>query len=516
MRRYIVLILLIFGFFKLYAQQTQTEQKNVPIELIHVNVLRTIDSFGPNMEFLTGQVILGHDSTIFYCDSAVLNREQNSFRGFNHVRSVSVKGKDTVVLKCDSIFYFGKNKLAYAYSHVELQKDSVTLYTDTLKYDIKHDSAFYLGWGKIVSKSDTLISSYGLYVVRQKKAYFWRNVKILSKKYKIYTDTLVHDLKNDISYFYGPTWIRSDSNYIFTKYGFFDHKKNIAAAKKFAQIGYKHHIIQAQEIFYNRKTGIGQAFRDVKIVDTVQHYTLTGGYAQFDRYKSQFLMTVKPTLLQVDNNDSLWLYGDTLYSYIDTLRQAQDTFVFRKVLGYRHVKVFHRHLQMKCDSIVYSFLDSTIYMYGSPVLWSDSIEMYADKAELSTIKSEPYQLILDGKAYIIEHTLENTFNQIYGDKIIINFKYRHIYRVDVYKDAKAIYFIYSDSVLIGINDLQCDTIQIFMKNRRVNSIKAYGNPSGKLVPPSMATKKDKFLDGFQWLDQYRPKRPSDIYIWKRD
>ena len=81
--------------------------------------------------------------------------------------------------------------------------------------------------------------------------------------------------------------------------------------------------------------------------------------------------------------------------------------------------------------------------------------------------------------------------------------------------AQAIYFIYQDSTLIAINNLQCDTIQIFMKKNKIRGLKAIGTPKGKILPPKLATEKNEKLPGFQWFQQYRPLKPEDIYIWMR-
>jgi len=57
-------------------------------------------------------------------------------------------------------------------------------------------------------------------------------------------------------------------------------------------------------------------------------------------------------------------------------------------------------MQLKCDSLVYSFLDSTIYMYGAPVLWSDSIQLFATTAQLYNSRwANPTALTLNDNAY---------------------------------------------------------------------------------------------------------------------
>ena len=504
--------LILFSFLLLLAIQGFSQNK---IELIHANTLQTLEEYGPDYQFLTGQVILSHDSSTIFCDSAVYNLKKNNFLAYNNIRLVSIKGKDTVLLSCDSLFYLGDSSYAFVYGHVKLEKDSVTLYTDTLEYDFNNDQAQYKGWGKIISNKDTLISVLGIYNTHERKAYFKDSVRIFSEQYKIYTDTLIHDFETDKSYFLGPTYIYTDSNTVYCNKGIFDHQNQIAIITEGSKINLTKQQISAQTITFNQKTGIGEAKNNVVITDTTDKYILKGQYGRFYQKTERFFLTGDATLIQYDNDDTLWLRSDTLLSFIDTLRTETDTFIYRKAIAYYHVKAFHKNLQMKCDSLVYSFLDSSIFLYGNPVLWSDSIQIYGKTAELTTVNGEPYQLILDTNVYLAEHTLDNEFNQIFGNKVIIYFQNRQIKQVDVLGSAKAIYFIFEDSTLIAVNNLQCDTIKIFMKDKKVRGLLSIGSPTGAIIPPDQATEKDKKLPKFTWFQEFRPLKPEDIYIWKR-
>ncbi len=503
----IILLLLLTTSISAFSQNK--------IQLIHANVLQTIEDYGLDYQFLSGQVILAHDSSTIFCDSAVYNTKKNNFKAYHNIRLVTIKDKDTVLMFCDSLFYLGDSSFAFAYGNIKLEKDSVTLYSDTLIYDIKKDEAKYTGWGKIVSKKDTLISGLGIYNTHQRKAYFKYNVKVLSPDYKIYSDTLVHDFQTDISYFLGPTKIVTDSSTTYCNKGIFNHDNNTATITSGSKIIFKNQQITAQTINFDQNTELATAQKDVEIIDTSEKYILKGQYGEFHQHTEKAFLTGKPTLIQYDNNDSIWLHGDTLYSFKDTTIDEQDTFIYRKAIVFHHVKTYNKHLQAKCDSLVYSFLDSTMYLYGMPIIWSDSIQIYGNSAELTTVNGDPYQLIFDGDVYLAQHTLDNNFNQITGKKVVINFKNRQISHVDVLGKAQAIYFIYQDSTLIAINNLQCDTIQIFMKDKKIRGLKAIGSPQGKILPPDQATEKNKKFPEFQWYQQFRPLKPDDIYIWVR-
>ncbi len=504
MRKFILFLLLLISI------QSLAQQK---IELIHANTLVTLDKYGKDYQFLKGQVILAHDSSTIFCDSAVYNLKKNNFFAYRRVKIVTIKGTDTVLMSCDSVFYLGDSSYAYAYGHIKLEKDSVILLTDSLEYDIKNNEAKYNTRGMLISGQDTLVSEKGVYNTKEKKVYFSDSVRIWNDKYRIKSDTLIYDFKNKISYLLGPTYIYTDSNEIYCTKGVYYHKEKNAVIEGNAKVELTKQTIYGDQLSYNRETGYGEAHGNVVIIDTSDNYKLKGQDAWFDRNTEKFFLWGNATLIQYDKDDTIWLKSDTLFSYKDTLRTERDTFIFRKAIAYSRVKGFQKDLQLKCDSLVYSFLDSTLYMYGAPVLWSDSIQLYATTAQLTTVNGEPYQLILKDNAYLAEHTLDDKFNQIYGNDIIISFKNRQIEKVDVFGSAESIYYIFEDSTLIAINKMSCDTITIFFKNKKVKGMRATGKPSGRIIPPAQATKSDEILDGFQWFGQYRPRKPEDIYIW---
>ncbi len=506
---FFLLLMILFSVLRLVAQQQE------PIELVHSNYLYATKKLGKNIQILKGQVIVSHKMSTIYCDSAYIDRDSNLMKGYGDVRVIKADQKDTVLLYCDSLIYNANARLATFRGNVRLIKDTIRLFTNELLYNFDQDKAYYLHKGKIITKTDTLISIRGYYNTKEKNLAFSKNVVLLSQKYDIYTDSLFHDLNTEVSYFFGKTHIVGDSMNLYCTRGSFDHRHQKASIVSGAQLFLKTQIVSADAINYDRASGNGTARGNVVIIDTVEKYRVTGELGKFNDKTKEFFITRQAVLTQFRDQDTLWLHSDTIYSFMDTLYEATDTFVYRKALAYHHVKGFQRSLQVKTDSLVYSMLDSTLFLYGSPVLWSDSVQISGNFMELLSLAGEPYKLVVDGNAFIIEHTREDNFNQIKGDKIEAFFRKRAIYRVDVDQNASAIYFLTQDSVTVGINKIQCDTIRIFIKNKRVHSILAIGKPKGKVYPPSQLSEDERKLEGFQWLWYFRPLKPEEIMIWSK-
>ena len=102
-----------------------------------VVILKQADRFigeninGVTINFLSGNVILIHDSTTFYCDSAELDRSRNNFKAFGNIFALM---NDSVELYGDRLTYNGNSKITYVYENVKLIDNRATLYTDYLVY----------------------------------------------------------------------------------------------------------------------------------------------------------------------------------------------------------------------------------------------------------------------------------------------------------------------------------------------------------------------------------------------
>ena len=52
--------------------------------------------------------------------------------------------------------------------------------------------------------------------------------------------------------------------------------------------------------------------------------------------------------------------------------------------AYHGCRIFSKDLQAKCDSLSYSFQDSVIRLYKSPVLWSEENQLTSDSMAIFT------------------------------------------------------------------------------------------------------------------------------------
>jgi len=515
MHKLLSIILLIIPVF-LFAQEDIDTTKYRRIEIIHSNTLNVNNITGPEIKVLIGEVEFYHDSATMYCDSAYFNSKKNQFIAYSNIQIIKPSDIDTVQLYGDSLFYDGLSKMAKVRSSVILSKADMLLTTDSLDYDLNNDVGYYSNGGRTENGEDTLISNFGYYYSKKNELFFKENVKIINPDYTITSDTLMHNLKSKVSNFYGPTEIVSDSNYIYCENGWYNHDKDISQFNQNAFLESKETSIKGDSLFYDRKNGIGKAYRNVVIKDTVQDILLYGNEGYYFEKTERSMMTDRALFVQIYEGDSLFLHADTLRTQIDTSYANNDTITYRFIRAYNKVKLYSPSFQAKCDSLIYTMLDSVIQMYTLPVLWSEENQLTAKYIEMKMVNNEINQVDMTDSTLIVSQKDSIRFDQILGQTMIGYIADNELYQVDVGGETQTIYFIKDFDFLMGVNKVTSNSMIIYLKDNKVDKIWFYTQPKGIIYPPFALADTELYLPGFQWLDEFRPKSSKDVFIWKNE
>ena len=516
MRHIIILFLLNLLVINLLSQEKSDTTR---INFINANRFFTTEKLGPQNKILVGEVALMHDSTTFYCDSAILNSEEKKIDAFGNIVIQRLYNyEDTIFIFGDTLHYDGKTKKLELRHNVKMIQDTTVLTTNFFDYDIKENIGTYYNGGRIISGEDTIESQTGYYYANTKDVYFKGNVKVLSKKAKIFTDTLKHNLDTRISYILGPSEIVNDSADIYAEFGRYDYNENLAYLSKHSKIVSGEHTIEADSLFFDRKKGFGEGFGNVKIIDTIQNLILTGNYGKFIRKNQYSMMTDSAMFMEIEDNDTLWLHGDTIESYVDTLFDFSDTIPFRILFAYHHVKIYKKDIQVKTDSLVYSQLDSVLMFFGSPILWSDQHQMTAQYMELKIADNNPQEMMMYDSCYIAQQIDSTDFNIVKGSEVQVWFRKKEVYKVAVKENVNVVYFLQDDkdSSKIGVCNMNSDSMYIYMNDNKIKLLIPYSNPEGTIYPPDEVPPDKETIPGFEWFEIYRPLKPEDIFVWKRE
>ena len=483
-------------------------QKSKQVEIIQASSLEGSKINGVEVRRLVGDVIFKQDNTLMYCDSALFYEITNSIDAYGHIR---VEGPDAK-LYGETLHYDGNTKSSRVEKNVRMTDGKMVLTTDAMNYDLANEVANYNTGGKVVDNDNVLTSKRGYYYSKDKMVFFKDNVVLVNPKYVMKSDTLKYNTTTSTSFFYGPSTIQStskDSGFIYCENGWYNSKTEKSYFSKNAFIQTKENILYGDSILYDRKEAIGRAFRNVMVFDTTQKVIINGDYAYVNEKTNRSLVTGKTMLTKIFDTDSMYLHADTLYATNDTITKQKTYFAFN------HVRIFKTDLQGKCDSLVYSSKDSTIYFYSNPVLWSNQNQLNADSIslQLSGNKIQSMKLHVNSFVSSLEDTLR--FNQIGGKDMTGYFENNKLYKIKVNGNGQTIYYIRNGKKqLTGVNRAECSNLLIFINESKVQKITLVNKPDATLYPIKELTLQELRLKGFEWLKDKQPKSKEEIFMWK--
>lgn len=503
-------VLFILSLFLLLSQsivaqeQDTVQRKKTRIHIEHYDKAVYSKSMG-DVQRLIGHVKMRHDSAYFFCDSAYFYQKTNSFNAYQNVHIIV---NDSVEIFSDLLDYDGNTRFAEFFDHVRLIDDSTTLYTEYLTYDRNLHLASYPDSATTVRGDKTLKSHYGYYRDRLKEFSFFENVEVYSPKYQMYTDTLFYNTSIEKMWFQGPTTIINKENVLEGTHGYYlvneDHVH-------LYQRPYMHNETQqmwSDSIFYDRTRGLAQAYDRVDMIDTSYKVIMRGDYVEMWENKGLSFATDSAYAISYDGGDSLYIHGDTLFMYFDKQKEEAE-----KLIARRNVRFFKSDMQGKCDTLTYLKADSTIQMRVAPILWAEDSQLTGVDIDIKLKDHNVDWVLQKGNAFIISQDSIEGFNQIKGQDILSKFRDGNIHQVNVDGDkAETIYWIRDDDGgTIGIDVANSETMVIEMENQSVSIIKSFKNIDETMYPEKDLNESSRYLPGFKWHDEARPRDKDDIF-----
>jgi lipopolysaccharide export system protein LptA len=227
MNRKVVPFLIIWVIFvsapvTIMAQnQTDTTSTTIFVENSDNTI---IEKSGDQMiRYLKGNIRVFHDSTYFYCDTAILYEKELFAYG-----NVVILQTDSTTIFSDSLYFNSDSSKALLNGRVLLYHQQKELRTRVLEYLVREKKAFYENKGQLLQDSTILKSKIGLYDLRKDMIYFKEHVSIIDSSFSLKADSLKYNAKSKLAIFTGPTVILQDSAQIYCEAGYYDIEENDA------------------------------------------------------------------------------------------------------------------------------------------------------------------------------------------------------------------------------------------------------------------------------------------------
>ena len=459
--------------------------------------------YGKDVRVLIGNVKFTHGTAVMFCDTAYQYVAENKMKANGNIHIIQ---NDTLHLYGKRLNYDGNIGLAKVRENVKLVNKDVVLTTDYLDYDRVNNFAYYFNFGKIVNKENTLTSKKGYYYPDTDQVHYKDSVVAYNPKYTINSDTLIYHTETKISYLEGPTYIVSDSNTIYAEAGYYDMMHDVALLKENAYVEGEQ-LLKGDTIYYNRANGYGEVFNSMELHDTTNNVIIKGDYGFFNEITEDALATKNAELLQIYNNDTLFMHADTLQMV--PINEEE-----KLIKAYRKVKYFRKDMQGRCDSMVFDSRDTTNTFYHDPIMWSMGNQLTGDVIKMYTKDEVLDKVDLIDRSFIISEEDSGRYNQVKGKLMTGYIRDNEIYKIDVSGNAQSVYFPKDRKNVIGVNRAECSNMTLFLYNRQVEKITMRVSPNGNMNPPILVPDEELRLEGFYWLDRFRPKSKEEIFFWE--
>ena len=219
--------------------------------------------------------------------------------------------------------------------------------------------------------------------------------------------------------------------------------------------------------------------------------------------------------------DSLSVSGDSLMVSTDSLMLADSLMLFDSTLvveepkdttkeGFLEaigkVKVYKKSMQVACDSLLYSDLDSLARLFKEPVIWQDITRQYAADSITVIMKNGALQkasLMANAFITIQEDTLH--YDQIKGTEMLAFFDEKGgLKRFDVLGGASALFYIEENEVFATVNKPESKMLSATFKNGEIQRIHYYDEAKNDGYPIVQLSQEEQRLKGFNWLPERRP------------
>ena len=188
-----------------------------------------------------------------------------------------------------------------------------------------------------------------------------------------------------------------------------------------------------------------------------------------------------------------------------------DTTKVNFIDAFHNVMFYRSDVQGKCDSLVFTGLDSMARFYSNPVMWQDGKNQFSADSIQALIKSNSLNKInLITNAFIIAQEDSIHYNQIKSTEMAAYFRDNELYRFDALGGVTALFYMMEDSVITLMDREECRMMTVKIKDNEVQRIRSIEDLKQNVFPVYNLPDEEQKLKGFNWRGEERPLTREDI------
>ena len=470
----------------------------------------------------------------------------------------SMRDKDGQIIESLYGSYDSKARLFVFNDRVNMYMDTTFVKTSRLEYRSDINTA-YFGYGTDMWQDDNMLSANDGWYDRDKELFFFRrNVHLLTKDQETWSDTLYyHRALNDVELI-GQVEVLDTTRNVFALAGMMEYTDSVSRVKMTrtpAIIGISEEEEKRDTVWFGADTIVYRGVKRHKVDslwkvdadkrlkdltgDPVSEYRRKaaeeaakaaaeaakedpnaqaghdrgpggapggkpGGSAEKETPKTDEGQTPEVP----DETTKAPPAPDTTAAAPPQIDTSQISFLWAT----SRVKLFRDDIQMSCDSLAYNDLDSLVRLYQDPLIFNEGNRQYAADSIYVVIKNkraERARLMSDAFITTQEDTI--CYDQIKSTEMMAYFdSTRTLQRFDALGGATALFFLTENDALATVNKVESKMLYALFDQGNLDKIYYFDNAKNDAYPIVQLPKDERYMKGFRWDPERKPRGPEDI------
>lgn len=217
------------------------------------------------------------------------------------------------------------------------------------------------------------------------------------------------------------------------------------------------------------------------------------------------------SLLTSGKDSSLVSGRDSTLAGADSL-EVKDTTKVGYLLAVGGVKVFRKDMQVVCDSLAYTDLDSLVRLFNNPIIWNETNRQYtADSIRIMIRNKALDRASLMSNAFILIQEDTICYDQIKGAEMMAYFDSTGaLSRFDSMGGASGLFFIEENGSFATVNKFEAKMLTATFIDGEINDLNYFQEAKTDAYPFVQLRRDERRLKGFDWQPDKRPTQPSDV------
>lgn len=202
---------------------------------------------------------------------------------------------------------------------------------------------------------------------------------------------------------------------------------------------------------------------------------------------------------------------DTVGKATAAVRATTDTTRIKYLQGWPNVRIFRSDIQLLCDSLAYSDVDSLARLHGNPVMWYNTRNQLTSDLMILLMKDETLDRgSMQQNAMIVMQEDSIHFDQIKSTEMIGHFRDNDLYRFDALGGVNAMFYLSEKEQITTINIKESQFMTMALKDGAAQRIKYYEQTQSDAYPVYNLELDKQRIKGFQWRGDERPISRYDV------